>query len=211
MRAYKQQQFFWSKGNIQVSRILWDRLLNVPISLLQRLDAILFSTWPLTHLLLLLRIIVQLLTLIWPVPWINLLDFAALIILSAGFIPTILDILRGRFQIPLHLSLGIGISVNVTAGLLAGSFGSIAESPRATTPRSADENVIPHRGPLIDLITVAELGMALLALIGCIAAFGQGRWWLMLMLINDAQGYGWVGAQSLWEALKMNSRRITAA
>jgi cellulose synthase/poly-beta-1,6-N-acetylglucosamine synthase-like glycosyltransferase len=209
MLAYKQQQFFWSKGNIQVSRILWDRLLNFPISLLQRLDAIMFSTWPITHLLLLLRILVQLLTLIWPVPWINLLDFAALVILSAGFIPTILDILRGRFQIPLHLSLGIGISVNVTAGLLAGLFGPIAESPRATTPRSDDTDAASRRVAVLDWITLTELVLAVLAFMGCILTFQQGRWWLMLMLINDAQGYGWVGAQSLWEALKVNSRRDT--
>ncbi len=209
MLAYKQQQFFWSKGNIQVVRILWKRLLNVAISPLQRLDAILFSTWPVTHLLLLFRIIVQLLSLIWPVPWINLLDFAALVVLSVGFIPTVIDLLRGRFQIPLHLSLGIGISVNVTAGLLTGLFGSIREAPRATTPRSADADVTLHRRTILDLITITELGLAILALIGCIVAFGQGRWWLILMLMNDAQGYGWVGAQSIWEALKMNSRRVT--
>lgn len=208
MMAYKQQQFFWSKGNIQVVRILWGRLLNVPISLLQRLDAILFSTWPVMHLLLLLRIIVQLLSLVWPVSWNNQLDFAALVVLSAGFIPTGVDLLRGRFQIPLHLSLGIGISVNATAGLFAGLFGSIAESPRATTPRAADEDVISHQRAMLDLVTVIELGLAVLAFVGCIVAFRQGRWWLILMLMHDAQGYGWVGAQSVWEILKMNLRRI---
>lgn len=208
MLAYKQQQFFWSKGNIQVSRILWDRLLQVSISTLQRLDAILFSTWPITHLLLLLRIIVQLLTLIWPITWSNQLDFVALVILSVGFIPTIIDMFRGRFQIPLHLSLGIGMSVNATAGLFTGLFGSIAESPRATTPRSADADAVSRRSIAFDLITFAELGMAALALMGCVVAFQQNRWWLILMLINDAQGYGWVGAQSLWETLKMNSRRV---
>jgi cellulose synthase/poly-beta-1,6-N-acetylglucosamine synthase-like glycosyltransferase len=205
MLAYKQQQFFWSKGNIQVVRILWNRLLNV--AMLQRLDAILFSTWPITHVLLLLRLIVQLLTLIWPVPWINQLDFAALIVLSAGFIPTVIDLLRGRFQVPLHLSLGIGISVNVTAGLLAGLFGSIAESPRATTPRSADADAISPRGPVLDLVTAIELVLSALAFIGCMAAFQQGRWWLILILLNDVNGYGWVGAQSLLESLKMNFRR----
>jgi cellulose synthase/poly-beta-1,6-N-acetylglucosamine synthase-like glycosyltransferase len=207
MLAYKQQQFFWSKGNIQVSRILWDRLLNVPM--LQRLDAILFSTWPITHLLLLLRIIIQLLTLIWPVPWINLLDFAAVVVLSVSFVPTLIDGLRGRFQIPMHLPLGIGISVNVTAGFLAGVFGSIAESPRATTPRSADSDRILRRGGALDLISVIELGLAALAMIGCIMALQQGRWWLLPIFLNDAQGYGWVGAQSLWESLKMNLQRET--
>lgn len=210
MLAYKQQQFFWSKGNMQVVRILLDRLLNAKIPLLQRLDAILFATWPITHLLLLLRIIVQLLLLIWPVAWINLLDFGALVVLAIGFIPTLIDWLRGRLHVPLHLSLGIGISVNVTAGLLFGLFGPVGEDTRATTPRSAEANTVPNRGAAVDIITITELVLAVLAITGCIVAFQQGRWWLTLMLLNDAQGYGWVGTQSLWEILKSHSQRVTA-
>lgn len=206
MQAYKQQQFFWSKGNMQVVRILWLRLLAAPVSLLQRLDAILFSTWPVTHVLLLCRMIVQLLTLLWPVPWIRLLDLIAMLVLSVSFIPTVIDLLRGRLQIPLHLSLGIGMSVNVTAGLIKGLFGPMGEDFRATTPRSADAE--SRSGTTLDLIMLIELILAGLALLGSFIAFQQSRWWLILILLSDAQGYGWVAAQSVWETLKMNIRRV---
>lgn len=207
MLAYKQQQYFWSKGNIQVSRILWKRLLNVAISPLQRLDAILFSTWPVLYLLFLLCIIVQFLSLVWVPAWVNLLDCIAMVVLSVAFIPTLIDMLRGKFQIPIHLSLGIGMSANITMGLLAGMFGSIGADSRATTPRSADSNTIVTRGVALDSLTVIELGLAVLALIGCMLAFQQGRLWLILVLVSDIQGLAWVGGQSLWEILKLNSHR----
>lgn len=208
MLAYKQQQFFWSKGNMQVVRILWDRLLKVSVSPLQRVDAILFATWPVTHLLLLSLLIIQLLLLIWPIAWINVLDAIALLVLSAGFLPTLFDALRGRFSIPLHLALGTGISVNNTAGLLVGIFGPIGEDFRATTTRAADAS--STRAAALDLITVTELAVAALALIGAGVAFQQGRWLLTLMLLtNSAPGFAWVGGQSVWEVLKSYSRRLT--
>jgi hypothetical protein len=192
---------------MQVVRILWNRLLTVPISPLKRLDAILFATWPVTHLLLLSRIVVQLLLLIWPIAWINYLDLVALIVLSVGFIPGLIDALRGRLAVPLHLPLGIGMSINNTAGLIVGVFGPIGEDFRATTPRANDAASAP-RAAALDLITVAELLFAALIVIGGAAAFVQGRWVLLLMLFNDAQGFAWVGGQSVWEVLRSQARRV---
>ena len=92
-----------------------------------------------------------------------------------------------------------------------GLFGPIGEDSRAPTPRSADANTPLTHSARLDLITLTELLLTALVMIGCVAAFHQGRWWLILMLLNDLLGYGWVGAQSVWEILKMNSRRMLEA
>ena len=205
MLAYKQQQFFWSKGNMQVVRLLWHRLLSSAISPLKRIDAVLFATWPMTHLLLLLRVMIQLLLLIWPSPSIMYLDLVALVILSGCFIPTIIDWLRGRKNLPMHLNLGIGISVNNTVGLLVGLFGPIGEDFRATTPKSGGSDQRLRRNGLADLIILGELVFAALVLTGSVIAFHQGRWLLILMLLHDVIGFGWVGGQSLWEVLRSNA------
>ena len=211
MLAYKQQQFFWSKGNIQVVRILWKRLQNAAVSPLQRIDALLFATWPVNYLLLLALALVQIFTLFWTVPNLEWFDFMAICVVASSFIPAIVDTFRGRLQIPVHLLLMVGISVNITAGLFSGLFSPIREEDRATTPRSGQMNsgLLTRTNPLIQT-TLIELVLLVLCSLGCFMAFQQGRWWVLIVLINFAQGYGWVGIQSTLELLQSYSRRQIA-
>ena len=211
MFAYKQQQFFWSKGNIQVVRILWKRMQNAPVSIVQRMDALLFATWPVNYLLLLSLAVVQIVTLSSPISYAGWFDFFALGVVSASVIPPMLDALQGKPQPPLHLLLMTGISVNVTAGLFSGIFSPIREEARATTPRSANANNIlfTRTSPLIQT-TIIELLLMGSSLFGCLVAFQQGRWWLMILLVNYALGYGWVGVQSISELFQSHFRRQIA-
>ena len=211
MFAYKQQQFFWSKGNIQVVRILWKRMQNAPVSIVQLMDALLFATWPVNYLLLLSLAVVQIVTLSSPISYAGWFDFFALGVVSASVIPPMLDALQGKPQPPLHLLLMTGISVNVTAGLFSGIFSPIREEARATTPRSANANNIlfTRTSPLIQT-TIIELLLMGSSLFGCLVAFQQGRWWLMILLVNYALGYGWVGVQSISELFQSHFRRQIA-
>jgi cellulose synthase/poly-beta-1,6-N-acetylglucosamine synthase-like glycosyltransferase len=199
MLAYKQQQFFWSKGNIQVVRILWKRMQNSTISWLQHMDALLFATWPLNYVLLLSLTFIQILTLFFSISHIKVLDFIALCVVSSSTIPPLMDALQGKPQIPLHLPLMTGISVNMTAGFFSGIFSPIREQARATTPRSANAGRLQlRRSPLLQT-TILELVLTGLCLLGCFIAFQHGRWWLMIVLSGCVLGYGWVGTQSLFE------------
>jgi cellulose synthase/poly-beta-1,6-N-acetylglucosamine synthase-like glycosyltransferase len=208
MLAYKQQQFFWSKGNIQVVRILWDPMQNASVSAIQRLDALLFATWPVNYMLLMALALIQILTLFLPTSYVGLLDFMALCIVSLSTLPTILDSFRGRLQIPVHLLLMTGISVNITAGLFSGVLSPIREEARATTPRSLNGNsrLLIRTSPLIQT-TIIELVLMGLSLFGCLVAFQQERWWLMILLVNYVLGYGWVGVQSALELFQSYFRR----
>jgi cellulose synthase/poly-beta-1,6-N-acetylglucosamine synthase-like glycosyltransferase len=71
MLAYKQQQFFWSKGNTQVVRILWHRMQKTIISPVQRIDALLFATWPVNSMLLFALTLVQLATLFLSISYVS--------------------------------------------------------------------------------------------------------------------------------------------
>jgi hypothetical protein len=101
-----------------------------------------------------------------------------------------------------------GISVNITVGLLSGMFSPIREEARATTPRSgsADNRLLTRTSPLIQT-TMIELVVMTLCIFGCLIAFQQGRWWLLMMLSNVAIGCGWVGLQSAFELLQPYFRR----
>jgi hypothetical protein len=135
----------------------------------------------------------------------------AICVVASSFIPPIVDTFRGRLQIPVHLLLMIGISVNITAGLFSGLFSPIREEDRATTPRSGQMNsgLLTRTNPLIQT-TLIELVLLVLCSLGCFMAFQQGRWWVLIVLINFAQGYGWVGIQSTLELLQSYSQRQIA-
>lgn len=208
MLAYKQQQYFWSKGNIQVVRILWERMKNAAVSSpLQWIDALLFATWPVNYMLLTALSFVQLLTLFFPVTHIEYLDFMALCVVSASILPPIIDSLMGRLQFPIHLWLMVGISINITDGLFSGMFSPIREEPRGTTPRSASANKLHVRTSPLIRTTIIELFFWGFSLFGCLIAYQQERWWLLLLLVNFVMGYGWVGMQSAFELFQSYSHR----
>jgi cellulose synthase/poly-beta-1,6-N-acetylglucosamine synthase-like glycosyltransferase len=201
MLAYKQQQFRWSKGNIQVSRKLSGQLLTASLTPLQKTDAILFATWPVIHGLLILLLLLKLPQLIWPTAVAIYLDSLVAIGLVSIIIPSLVDWAQGKNRLPLHWGLQVGVALTHTYGLLVGLFGQMGGEFRGT-PKSGNSQQQNILQVAPDRTIIGELTLVLIVLLSVLFAIQQQQWLALPLLTLYLLGIGWVGGQSVWETVQ---------
>lgn len=203
MLAYKQQQFRWARGNMQVMRLLWRDLLHGPVTFMQKIDALLFATWPVSHAINVALLLLCLLVFGWPSDMTPGQD----LFLAIGYLGYLLmllaDGLRGGIRPPLHLLLGTGNSLNISRGMIAGLFGPLGGEFHST-PRGGSGSVSQRPGLLWS--TAGEVLLAALSLGGLLLAIQTGRWLTLPTLIVSALGYAWVGGVSLLELIEQHRK-----
>lgn len=202
MVAYKQQQFRWAKGNTQVIRDLWSKILGSSSSWLQKWDAILFATWPLMNLLYVLFFLFKLPQLFFAHPLSYIQDIILAVGIGLGILLSLIDWIGGRGGFPVHTFLGVGSTFNIAVGFVAGyipGFGSGFHR----TPRTGVDQALPKPNAIMVWTTVGELCLFGMAVIGVVYASAQKNFIALPMLILYLLGYGWLGLQSAWEIVQV--------
>lgn len=200
MLAYKQQQFRWSKGGTQVTKKIVGALLRASLSPLQKIDTLLFITWPLLHAFLVCLLLLKIPQLIWVPPVAVYLDALTTFGLTALMLPVLVNGLRGKNNLPVHLGLQIGMTINNTLAMLDGLFNPQGAKFWGNTPKSgsAEQPIAYQIAP--DWKLVVDLFMLLLAGIGVWLSIWRQQWLALPLLLLYLLGFGWVGGQSAWEA-----------
>lgn len=200
MLAYKQQQYSWAKGLTQVTKKVTGPLLRASLPSLKKIDALLYVTWPLSHALLLCLLLLKIPQLIWPPPIAVYLDALTAFGLTALMLPTLVNGLRGKNILPVHLGLQIGMVLNNTVAMLAGLLSPVGAESRFVTPKSGDSDqptayqIAPNWGLAVELLLLLLVGGAVWL------AIWQQQWLALPLLLIYLLGIGWIGGQSVWEA-----------
>lgn len=207
MLAYKQQQYSWTKGLTQVTKKVAGPLLRASISSLQKIDALLYVTWPLSHVLLLCLLLLKIPQLIWPPPIAVYLDALTAFGLAALMLPTLVNRLRGKNNLPVHLGLQVGMVLNNTVAMLAGLFSAVGVESRVVTPKSGDTDqptayqIAPGWGLAAELLLLLLVGGAVWL------AIWQQQWLALPLLLLYLFSFGWVGGQSVLESRQWYASR----
>ncbi len=206
--AFKQQQFRWAIGTMQVARLLFFQLITSSLTRQQKVDALLFLTGNLIHGLLLLLLLLKLLLFGWSTWLVPYLDILLLVGLAGLILPSLVDWLRGQRVFAFDLLLQCGMALNNTYGLLAGLFFGSFGTEFQRTPKVSDQvatdtvEVSSDYALGFNWMTIGELIVAAIALLCCVLAVQQKQYFALPVLLIYFLGFGWVGGLSLREGMK---------
>ena len=161
MNAFKAQQYRWTKGSIQTAIKLLPNLLRAPVPVWVKTEAFFHLTCPMVYVFVTLMAL-----LFFPTLYVNIRPFDwgtlfAVLLTLASFIAGTVSIgvfcmasqsaigrsrLTTLFQIPMLMSLGIGVAINNARGCLEALVGY--DSPFVRTPKyNATLGVAPEVNP----------------------------------------------------------------
>ena len=221
MSAFKAQQFRWAKGSIQVARKLLPRILGSNATFAQKSEAFFHLTnnfaYPLLlllSLLLLPNLIVRTTHGVREVLMIDLpLFFGTTLSLASFYLASEREVARMRGdksrstwstlgQLPLVLSLGIGLCVNQTRAVLEAVFGRETEFVR--TPKHGICGKLEtwsgkkYRAAK-SLTPFFEMLMAAYFVVAVHIAIVNGHYISVPFLLLFLFGFGYVGVVSAWQ------------
>lgn len=189
---YKRQQFRWARGNLQVTKQLLPKLVTRDISAIVTADALLFGTWPVSHLLIILMLVLRLLLLgTYSTSWLYMIDILVALSTLSSLLPVMVN---GKLTLPIHVILSTGLSFNNTCGMFMGLIGKGLGSFHATPKGQRQQKTIP-----LHWSTWGELVLGAAALVGLVFAIVSRQWLLLPLFGLHALGYGFVTFYSLWE------------
>jgi hypothetical protein len=215
MLGFKRQQFRWTKGSIQVVRLLWLKILRAPIHPFRKIHGLVHITSYLCHPLMLLLLLLTLPLLLWGVDVMQRLPLGWLGIFSLGpplfYASSQVALHPGKrawrwiFRLPLLAMLGVGIAVNNTRAVLEALWGKPSTFER--TPKlgiihrsHTRMNVIAIEQLQVDSSTVLELALSIYAVMLGFLTIRQGNWVGAFFFLLYATGFGWVALETIWEA-----------
>jgi hypothetical protein len=221
MSAFKAQQFRWAKGSIQVARKLLPRILGSNATLAQKSEAFFHLTNNFAYPLLLLLSLLLLPNLVFrtthgvrEVLMIDLpLFFGTTLSIASFYIASEREVARlsgdrsrttwdTLAQLPLVLSLGIGLCVNQTRAVIEAVFGRETEFVR--TPKHGIRGRLEswtgkkYRAAK-SLTPVLELLMSAYFVAAVYVAVTHGHYISVPFLLLFFFGFGYVGAVSAWQ------------
>jgi cellulose synthase/poly-beta-1,6-N-acetylglucosamine synthase-like glycosyltransferase len=213
MIGFKRQQFRWTKGSIQVLRLLGRSILTAKISPWRKFQGLMHLSGYLAHPLMILLLLISLPLSLWGGSVLHHLPLGWLGIVSLGppfFYATSQSVLYGRkrwwnwfVRMPLLSMLGVGIAVNNTRAILEGLFGKPSAFER--TPKTGVTSDRNARQALVlesikpDPTTWAEVLLSLYALATGYITLQHGNWVGAFFFLLYAAGFGWVASATLWE------------
>ena len=229
INAFKAQQHRWTKGSIQTARKILPRLLRADVPMRIKVEALFHLTSPMVYIYVTLMVL-----LFFPAFFVNLEPFEegtaagvlwgmtlfALGTASAGTFYVVSQAVQRRSawatiaQLPMLMSIGIGIALNNTRGVIEALIGhqsAFVRTPKYNTTAAAPEGApsAPRRRrvgrrvlptPSIKVwMSLIELGMGLYCLVCARLALGDERTLVSLpFLLLFAGGYFYVGLTSFW-------------
>jgi hypothetical protein len=221
MSAFKAQQFRWAKGSIQVARKLLPRILGSNATFAQKWEAFFHLTnnfaYPLLLLLSLLLLPNLVLRTTHGVREVLMIDlplfFGTTLSLASFYLASEREVARMTGdrsrstwstlgQLPLVLSLGIGLCVNQTRAVIEAVFGRETEFVR--TPKHGICGKLEtwsgkkYRAAK-SLTPFFELLMAAYFVVAVHIAFANGHYLSVPFLMLFLFGFAYVGAVSAWQ------------
>ena len=221
MSAFKAQQFRWAKGSIQVARKLLPRILRSNATFAQKSEAFLHLTNNFAYPLLLLLSLLLLPNLMFrtthglrEVLMIDLpLFFGTTLSIASFYITSEREVARmsgstshstwGTLaQLPLVLSLGIGLCVNQTRAVIEAVFGRETEFVR--TPKHGIRGKLENWSgkkyrAAKSLTPFLEMFMAAYFVVAVHIAVVNGHYVSVPFLLLFLFGFAYVGALSAWQ------------
>jgi cellulose synthase/poly-beta-1,6-N-acetylglucosamine synthase-like glycosyltransferase len=229
MSAFKAQQFRWAKGSIQVARKMLPRILTSNATFAQKSEAFFHLTNNFAYPLLLLLSLLLLPNLVFrtthgvrEVLMIDLpLFFGTTLSIASFYLASEREVARMSgdkshsawttlAQLPLVLSLGIGLCVNQTRAVMEAVFGRETEFVR--TPKHGIRGRLEtwsgkkYRAAK-SLTPFFELLMAGYFVVAVQIAFVNGHYLSVPFLLLFLFGFGYVGAVSAWQGSVGQSMR----
>jgi len=202
MLNYKIQQSRWTRGTMQLARLMVKQLINSSVTSRQKLDAIAYILSPCINLLLVSLLLCRIGLIFFPSGYIIFLDIIMLFGFLGVIAPILLSWLRHQAIFPWNLLLMAGISLHNTIYLLLGLVGSFGGEFRCT-PKQGDSlqlnsEAINYPGKYL-LIIGLELLFVIYIIAGVILSITHGQFSILPVLLVCLIGYIWVVGQSLFE------------
>jgi cellulose synthase/poly-beta-1,6-N-acetylglucosamine synthase-like glycosyltransferase len=221
MVGFKRQQFRWSKGSIQVVKLLAIKIIKSNNSIPRKVEGLLHITGYICHPLMLLLLILALPMTIWGVDAVSKLPLAWFGIVGLGVPLAYLSsqvalygpqrFYRWVFRMPLLSALGVGIAVNNTRAIFEAFVGKQSEFER--TPKTGvihrdrtNKDVITERFT-IDPGTWLEIVFSGVALVTSYFAVRNGNIVGAIFFALYACGFIWVAGATIWEARPSASQK----
>jgi cellulose synthase/poly-beta-1,6-N-acetylglucosamine synthase-like glycosyltransferase len=223
MSAFKAQQFRWAKGSIQVARKMLPTILTSHATFAQKIEAFFHLTnnfaYPLLLLLSLLLLPNLVLRTTHGVREVLMIDlplfFGTTLSIASFYLASEREVARMSgdrahstwntlAQLPLVLSLGIGLCVNQTRAVLEAVFGRETEFVR--TPKHGIRGRLEtwsgkkYRAAR-SLTPLFELLMAAYFVVAVQIAFANGHYISVPFLLLFLFGFGYVGVVSAWQGV----------
>jgi len=220
MVGFKRQQFRWSKGSIQVVKLLAVKIIKSKSRLPQKIEGLLHITGYICHPLMLLLLLLALPLTIWgadvigrlPLSWFGIVGLGVPLAYASSQVGLYgpKRFYKWILHMPLLYALGVGIAVNNTRAILEAIIGKKSEFER--TPKTGiihrdknSKNLVTERFT-IDSGTWLEIVFSGLASMTSLFSLRNGNvvWGLFFALY--ACGFIWVAAATIWEARPSASR-----
>jgi hypothetical protein len=221
MVGFKRQQFRWSKGSIQVVKLLSIKIIRSKASIPQKIEGLLHISAYICHPLMLLLLLLALPLAIWggnaisklPMSWFGIVGLGVPLAYLSSQVSLYGPgrIYRWILHMPLLLALGVGIAVNNTRAIIEAIIGKQSEFER--TPKTGvirrdknNKNLINERFT-IDRGTWLEIVFSGLALVTSFFAMKNANIVGAVFFMLYACGFIWVAGATIWEARPSASRK----
>jgi cellulose synthase/poly-beta-1,6-N-acetylglucosamine synthase-like glycosyltransferase len=213
MNAFKNQQFRWAKGSVQVAKKLLPTIFRSKVSWSVKMEAFFHLTNNFAYPLLLLLSIILLPNLLvrprhgWrEVLLIDLpLFFGTVLSIASFYITCQREIQRDwkptLRRLPLMMSLGIGLCINQTRAVIEALFvpnsGEFVRTPKHGVVRRFEGWTAKKYRAMKSLIPFVEVSMALYFAVAVVIACVAGHYMSIPFLLLFLMGFGYVGVLSL--------------
>jgi glycosyltransferase involved in cell wall biosynthesis len=221
MVGFKRQQFRWSKGSIQVFKLLALKIVKSRASILQKIEGLLHISGYTCHPLMLLLLLLALPMSMWgvdafgklPIGWFGIVGAGVPLAYASSQVALYgpKGLARWVLHMPLLSALGVGIAVNNTRAITEAIIGKKSEFER--TPKTgiiqrerSTKMVITERFT-IDSGTWLEIVFSCLALLTSLYALKNSNYVGALFFLLYACGFIWVAGATIWEARPSASRK----
>lgn len=214
MVGFKRQQFRWSKGSIQVVKLLAPKIITSNASLPQKIEGLLHISGYICHPLMLILLLLALPMTVLGADTASHLPLGFFGIVGLGLPLAYASsqvnlygpkhIYRWFLHMPILFALGVGVAVNNSRAVFEALIGKQSEFER--TPKTgairrdkATKNTINERFT-IDNGTWLEIVFSILALLTSLFALKLGNYLETLFFAVYACGFIWVAGATIWEA-----------
>lgn len=217
MIGFKRQQFRWSKGSIQVARLLGPTIIHADINPVRKVQGIIHVLGYMTHPLLIMMLLFTLPLTLWgenilhrlPVGWLGMVGLGLPLFYATSQIAIYKkgsNFWRWLTRMPLLMMLGVGIAVNNSRAILEGFSkkpGVFERTPKTgATRRQRGANKVVTERFKVDASLWFELSLGVYAIITSLLVMQQGNWIGAAIYAIYAIGFTWVGTATLMEALR---------
>jgi cellulose synthase/poly-beta-1,6-N-acetylglucosamine synthase-like glycosyltransferase len=213
MTAFKQQQYRWAKGSMQVVRKKFFALMKSDKKWYQKMGAFFHLTGYVIHPLMVIALLLNLPLLYygWPHEWTSYQVMLGWIGMAGLAAPVMYGLAQWNLHgsewhvryrwIPLVILLGTGVALNNGKAVLEGLMGQKGGEFRRT-PKFGQNGSWNGRAyaALKDSTAFGEIFLAAYALLCAVVAVHTEQWYALPFLAIYLLGFGWVGFLSVYQS-----------